>query len=58
MGKIQKLIKKRLKAARKKTGQETAVMIAKTKIDNIDITAGAFDFNFIGGSVGQPEERQ
>ena len=50
-----KSYKERLKAARKKTGQETAVMIAKTKINNIDITAGAFDFNFIGGSVGAAE---
>ena len=50
-----KSYKERLKVARKKTGQETAVMIAKTKIDNIDITAGAFDFNFIGGSVGAAE---
>ena len=45
----------RLKVARKKTGQETAVMIAKTKINNIEITAGSFDFNFIGGSVGAAE---
>ena len=50
-----KSYKERLKVARKKTGQETAVMIAKTKINNIDITAGAFDFNFIGGSVGAAE---
>ena len=50
-----KSYKERLKVARKKTGQETAVMIAKTKINKIDITAGAFDFNFIGGSVGAAE---
>ena len=50
-----KSYKERLKVARKKTGQETAVMIAKTKINNIEITAGAFDFNFIGGSVGAAE---
>ena len=50
-----KSYKERLKVARKKTGQETAVMITKTKINNIDITAGAFDFNFIGGSVGAAE---
>jgi acetyl-CoA carboxylase carboxyl transferase subunit beta len=30
-------------------------MIAKTKINNIDITAGAFNFAFIGGSVGAAE---
>ena len=50
-----KSYKERLKVARKKTGQETAVMIAKTKINNIEITAGSFDFNFIGGSVGAAE---
>ena len=50
-----KSYKERLKVARKKTGQETAVMIAKTKINNIGITTGAFDFNFIGGSVGAAE---
>tara|TARA_B100002051_G_scaffold118595_1_gene112866 strand:- start:7977 stop:8909 length:933 start_codon:yes stop_codon:yes gene_type:complete len=50
-----KSYKERLKVARKKTGQETAVMIAKTKINKIEITTGAFDFNFIGGSVGAAE---
>ena len=30
-------------------------MIVKTKINNIDITAGAFDFAFIGASVGAAE---
>ena len=47
--------KDRLKAARKKTGQDSAIMIIKTKIKNIDVTAGAFDFAFIGGSVGAAE---
>ena len=50
-----KSYKERLKAARKKTGQESAVMIVKSKINNINITAGAFDFAFIGGSVGAAE---
>ena len=50
-----KTYKERLKIARNKTGQECAVMIVKTKINNIDITAGAFDFAFIGGSVGAAE---
>ena len=50
-----KSYKERLKTARKKTGQECAVMIVKTKINNINITAGAFDFAFIGGSVGASE---
>ncbi len=50
-----KTYKERLKIARKKTGQECAVMIVKTKINNIEITAGAFDFAFIGASVGAAE---
>ena len=50
-----KTYKERLKIARNKTGQECAVMIVKTKINNIDITAGAFDFAFIGASVGAAE---
>ena len=50
-----KTYKERLETARNKTGQECAVMIVKTKINNIDITAGAFDFAFIGASVGAAE---
>ena len=50
-----KTYKERLETARKKTGQECAVMIVKTKINNIDIVAGAFDFAFIGASVGAAE---
>ena len=50
-----KSYKERLKLARKKTGQNCAVMIAKGKINNIDVTAGAINFDFIGGSVGQAE---
>ncbi len=50
-----KTYKDRLIQARKKTGQETAVLIAKGKINNIDVTVGAIDFGFIGGSVGAAE---
>ncbi len=50
-----KTYKDRLITARKKTGQETAVLIAKGKINKIDVTVGAIDFNFIGGSVGAAE---
>ncbi len=42
----------RLKAAKKKTQQDDAIAIAKGKINNIEITAGAQDFRFIGGSFG------
>jgi len=50
-----KTYKERLKDARKKTDQETAVLIAKGKINNIDVTVGAIDFDFIGGSIGAAE---
>ena len=42
----------RLKVARKKTGQDDAILIAKGKIKNIAVTVGAQDFRFIGGSFG------
>ena len=50
-----KSYKDRLKMARKKTNQNCAVMIAKGKIDGIEITVGAINFDFIGGSVGAAE---
>ena len=42
----------RLRTARKLTGQDDAVLIAKGKVHNIDIVAGSQDFRFIGGSFG------
>ncbi len=50
-----KSYKERLKAARKKTNQNCGVMIAKGKINGIEVTAGAINFDFIGGSVGAAE---
>ena len=50
-----KSYKDRLKEARKKTGQNCAVMIARGKINDIDVTVGAINFDFIGGSVGAAE---
>ena len=50
-----KSYKDRLKLARKKTNQNCAVMIAKGKIDGIEVTVGAINFDFIGGSVGAAE---
>ena len=47
-----KKYKDRLKDARKKTGQDDAILIAKGKVKNIDGTVGAQDFRFIGGSFG------
>tara|TARA_B100001540_G_scaffold309270_1_gene325197 strand:- start:307 stop:1239 length:933 start_codon:yes stop_codon:yes gene_type:complete len=50
-----KSYKNRLKEARKKTNQNCAVMIAKGNINGIEITAGAINFDFIGGSCGAAE---
>ena len=50
-----KSYKDRLKAAKKKTNQNCAVMIAKGMVNGIEITAGAINFEFIGGSVGASE---
>ena len=45
----------RLKSARKATEQKCAVMIASGKVNGVTITAGAINFQFIGGSVGSAE---
>jgi len=50
-----KSYKDRLKLARTKTNQNCAVMIAKGKINGIEVTAGAINFDFIGGSIGSAE---
>jgi acetyl-CoA carboxylase carboxyl transferase subunit beta len=50
-----KSYKVRLKEAREKTGMECGIMVVNTKINNINITACASDFAFIGGSVGAAE---
>ena len=42
----------RLKTARELTGQDDAVLIAKGKVQGIDVVTGAQDFRFIGGSFG------
>ena len=45
----------RLRDARKKTNQECAVMIVRGQVNGISITAGAINFDFIGGSIGCAE---
>jgi acetyl-CoA carboxylase carboxyl transferase subunit beta len=45
----------RLNDARKKTKQDSAVIISRGQINGINITAGAINFDFIGGSVGSAE---
>jgi len=42
----------RLKLAREKTNQSDSILIAEGKLKNINITVGAQNFDFIGGSVG------
>ena len=42
----------RLKSARKITKQKDAVAIATGNVENIQVTVGAQDFRFIGGSFG------
>ena len=50
-----KSYKERLKVARKKTNQDCAVIIAKGNLNGIDVTVGATNFEFIGGSSGAAE---
>ena len=45
----------RLNSARKKTGMSCGIMVVKTNIKNINLTAIASDFDFIGGSIGAAE---
>ena len=45
----------RLKDARKKTKQDCAVMIGRGNVKGINITAGAINFDFIGGSIASAE---
>ena len=42
----------RLKEARKKTGQEDAIMVAHGLIGGKRVVMGVFDFSFMGGSMG------
>ena len=45
----------RLKVARKKTGMDCSMLVVKSNINNINITAVASDFDFMGASVGAAE---
>lgn len=42
----------RLEAARKKTELDSAVRVAKGKVDKVELVVAAMDFGFIGGSMG------
>ena len=46
---------KRLKEARKKTDQDCGVLVAKGKVNNIELVCAAFSFSYIGGSMGTQE---
>ena len=47
--------KDRLKAARKKTGLKCSMVVATGKIKDINVTAFASDWSFMGSSIGQAE---
>ena len=47
--------KDRLKSARKKTGMNCSMMVVKSNINNINITAIASDFDFMGASIEAAE---
>ena len=44
---------KKLKEAREKTGQHDTVMLATGKVNNVYLVSAAFNFLFLGGSVGR-----
>jgi len=50
-----KSYKDRLKSARKKTGLDCSMVVASGSINNIDVTAIASDFDFMGASIGGAE---
>ena len=50
-----KSYKDRLKAARKKTGMDCGMMVVKSAINNVNVTAIASDFDFLGASMAAAE---
>jgi len=50
-----KSYKDRLKAARKKTGMNCGMMVVKSVINNVNVTAIASDFDFLGASMAAAE---
>jgi len=47
-----KKYKDRLVAAQKKTGNKEALLVMRGQLEERDLVAAAFDFGFIGGSMG------
>jgi acetyl-CoA carboxylase carboxyl transferase subunit beta len=50
--KDRKKYKDRLSAAQKSTGENDALIVVKGKVSEIPVVVAAFEFNFIGGSMG------
>ncbi|GJM14336.1 MAG: acetyl-coenzyme A carboxylase carboxyl transferase subunit beta [Pseudohongiella sp.] len=50
--KDRKKYKDRLSAAQKSTGEKDALIVFKGKVNDIPVIVAAFEFNFIGGSMG------
>ncbi|TDJ65014.1 MAG: acetyl-CoA carboxylase carboxyltransferase subunit beta [Proteobacteria bacterium] len=47
-----KRYKDRLTAAQKSTGESEAIVVAKGRLDSLPIVVAAFEFGFMGGSMG------
>lgn len=47
-----KRYKDRLAAAQKATGENDALVVVKGSVEGLDVVVAAFDFNFMGGSMG------
>jgi acetyl-CoA carboxylase carboxyl transferase subunit beta len=47
-----KKYKDRLSAAQKKTGEKDALIVVKGRVNGVDVVVAAFEFGFIGGSMG------
>lgn len=50
--KDRKKYKDRISVAQKSTGEKDALIVVKGKVNNIPVIAAAFEFSFIGGSMG------
>ncbi len=50
--KDQKKYKDRIHIAQKNTGEKDALIIIKGKVKGVDVVTAAFDFRFMGGSMG------
>lgn len=47
-----KKYKDRLSAAQKSTGEKDALIVVRGQVNEVDVVVGAFEFGFIGGSMG------